>query len=63
MAKHGHGVSGHTHTQAQLNHYANQHNPNNSSYVANANNHSNQCNPNNAAYEQSRSGSSGKSSK
>lgn len=26
----GHGVSGHTHTQAQLNNYANQNNPNNS---------------------------------
>lgn len=25
----GHGVSGYTHTQEQLDHYANQHNPNN----------------------------------
>ena len=30
----GHGVSGHTHTQQQLNAYANQHNPNNPAYWA-----------------------------
>ena len=29
------GVSGKTHTQQQLNHYANQHNPNNKAYKAN----------------------------
>ena len=29
------GVSGKTHTQQQLNHYANQHNPNNKAYRAN----------------------------
>lgn len=46
----GHGVSGHTHTQQQLNHYANQHNPNNSAYWANMNNHANQLNPNNELY-------------
>ena len=46
----GHGVSGHTHTQQQLNHYANQHNPNNSAYWANVNNHANQLNPNNELY-------------
>ena len=51
----GHGVSGKTHTQQQLNHYANQNNPNNSAYRANRNNHSNQCNPNNPAYRSSRS--------
>jgi len=45
-----HGVSSKTHTQQQLNHYANQHNPNNAAYRAANNNHSNQCNPNNAAY-------------
>ncbi len=28
----GHGVSGNTHTQSQLNSYANQHNPNNNEY-------------------------------
>ena len=32
MGKGGHGVSGHTHTQAQLDHYANQNNPNNDAY-------------------------------
>lgn len=40
-------VSGNTHTQKQLNNYANQHNPNNPAYRANMNNHSNQLNPNN----------------
>ena len=39
----GHGVSGHTHTQAQLDHYANQNNPNNDAYWANQDNHANQC--------------------
>ena len=47
----GHGVSGKTHTQQQLNHYANQHNPNNVAYQANNNNHANQCNPNNSNYQ------------
>jgi len=56
----GKGVSGHTHTQSQLNNYANQHNPNNSASRANANNHSNQLNPNNSAYHQSRSIKNGK---
>ena len=46
----GHRVSSHTHTQQQLNHYANQHNPNNSAYWANMNNHANQLNPNNELY-------------
>ena len=41
--------SGNTHTQTQLNNYANQNNPNNAAYRANANNHSNQCNPNHTA--------------
>lgn len=41
-------VSGSTHTQNQLNNYANQHNPNNSTYKANNNNHANQLNPNHA---------------
>lgn len=44
------GVSGYTHTQAQMNDYANQNNPNNSAYQANNDNHANQCNPNNAEY-------------
>lgn len=50
------GVSGKTHSQAQLNNYANQKNPNNSANRANNNNRSNQLNPNNSAYHQSRSG-------
>lgn len=50
MGKGGRGVSGHTHTQAQLNNYANQHNPNNNAHQANLNNHANQCNPNNSNY-------------
>ncbi len=50
MSKGGHGVSGHTHTQAQLDNYANQHNPNNDAYQANLDNHANQCNPNNDEY-------------
>ncbi len=56
------GVSAKTHTQAQCDHYANQHNPNNSAHKAERDNRSNQLNPNNRAYEQSRSGS-GKSRK
>ena len=54
MAKNGRGVSGKTHTQVQRDHYANQHNPNNSSYRSNQNNHANQCNPNNNEYHHSR---------
>lgn len=50
MSKH-HGVSGHTHTQQQLNHYANQNNQNSSAYKANNDNHSDQCNPNNSNYQ------------
>lgn len=46
----GHGVSGHTHTQQQLNAYANQHNPNHHSYREGMDNHANQCNPNNGEY-------------
>lgn len=37
----GRGVSGRTHTQAQINNYANQHNPNNNAYKTNLNNHAN----------------------
>lgn len=46
MGKNGKGCSGNTHTPAQVNHYANQHNPNNSAFKATQNNHANQCNPN-----------------
>lgn len=51
MISKGKGVSGNTHTKGQVNHYANQHNPNNGAYRANNNNHSNQCNPNNSNYQ------------
>ena len=62
MAKKGGScISGHTHTQSQLNNYANQHNPNNHAYQGNLNNHANQCNPNNYEYGHSRE--SGKSSR
>lgn len=47
-------VSSYTHTQQQLNHYANQHNPNNSAYKANYVNHANQMNPNNKNYQSSK---------
>lgn len=53
-------VSGRTHSKAELNDYANQHNPNNSAYRANASNHSNQCNPNNKEYSHSRAAGSKK---
>lgn len=43
-------VSGNTHTKNQMDAYANQKNPNNSSSKAMANNRSNQMNLNNAAY-------------
>ena len=46
MAK---GCSGNTHTQAQMDHHANQSNPNNAAYTAAMNNHANQCNPNHSS--------------
>lgn len=46
MAK---GCSGNTHTQSQMNHHANQSNPNNAAHTAAMNNHSNQCNPNHSS--------------
>lgn len=58
MSKGGHGVSGYTHTQQQLDDYANQNNPNSSAYQADNDNHSNQCNPNNDEYWHSRGESS-----
>ena len=48
----GNGVSSYTHIHGQLNHYANQHNPNNKAYVANNNNHSNQMNGNSVVHQQ-----------
>ena len=47
-------ISANTHTTQQMNHHANQGNPNNSAHRASNNNHANQCNPNNAAYKSSR---------
>ena len=44
------GVSSHTHTQQQLNDYANQMNPNSAAYKANMNNHANQLNQNHSEY-------------
>lgn len=49
MAKGGKGCSGNSHTTSQMNHYANQNNPNNAAHKAAANNHANQCNPNHNA--------------
>lgn len=45
-------VSGKTHTQAQLNDWANQNNPNNKAYRANADNHANQMNPKHKTHQQ-----------
>ena len=53
MSKHSKGCSGKTHTKSELDHYANQNNPNNDAYRADANNHSNQCNPNHEEYNKS----------
>ena len=50
MAKNGGKVSAHAHNKSQLNHYANQNNPNNCAYRSNQNNHANQSNPNNREY-------------
>lgn len=50
MGKGNNGVSGYTHTQSQLDDYANQKNPNSDAYWVNQNNHANQCNPNNDEY-------------
>lgn len=50
----GHGVSSNSHTKSQIDHYSNQHNPNNSAYKSGRDNHSNQCNPNNREYGHSR---------
>jgi len=45
-------VSGKTHTKEQLDNWANQNNPNNKAYRANANNHSNQLNPKHKNHQQ-----------
>jgi hypothetical protein len=48
----GGGVSGNTHTQEQLDHYANQNNPNNQAYQSDLDNHADQLNPNNDKYNE-----------
>ena len=50
----GNGVSSYTHTQQQLDDYANQHNPNNHAFWNALDNHADQLNPNNDAYYESR---------
>ena len=45
-------VSGKTHSKKELDNWANQHNPNNKAYRANANNHSAQLNPNRKTHQQ-----------
>lgn len=50
MSKRG-GVSSYTHTQQQLDDYANQNNPNNDAYQEDLDNHANQLNPNNDEYQ------------
>ena len=45
-------VSGKTHTKEQLDNWANQHNPNNIAYKANADNNANQMNPNRRTHQQ-----------
>ena len=50
----GNGVSSYTHTQQQLDDYANQHNPNNHAFWDALDNHAVQLNPNNDAYYESR---------
>ena len=44
-------VSGKTHTKAQLDHWANLHNPNNKAYRADADNRANQMNPNHRTHQ------------
>ena len=48
------GVSGHTHSQKDLDHWANLHNPNSDVYQDDLNNTANQKNPNNEEYWHSR---------
>lgn len=48
----GKKVSGKTHTKEQLDNWANQNNPNNKAYKANADNQANQLNPNRKTHQQ-----------
>ena len=43
-------VSSYTHSQDELDDYANQNNPNNDAYQDDLDNHADQCNPNNDEY-------------
>ena len=45
-------VSGKTHTKEELDNWANQNNPNNRAYKANADNHANQLTPNHKTHQQ-----------
>lgn len=51
MSKRNDGVSGDTHSQEQLDDYANQNNPNNDAYQDDLDNHADQMNPNNDEYK------------
>ena len=51
MTKKAKGVSLNTHTPKQVDHYANQNNPNNPAHKAIQDNRSNQLNPNNKEYK------------
>jgi len=44
-------IDGQKHSQGQLDHHANQMNPNNAARQASLNNHANQLNPNNSRYQ------------
>ena len=48
----GKGVNGNTHTQQQLDDYANQNNRNNDAYWDDLDNHADQLNPNNDEYQE-----------
>jgi hypothetical protein len=48
------GVSSHTHSQAELDHWADLHNPNSDVYQADLDNRANQLNPSNEEYWHSR---------
>lgn len=49
----GGGVSSHTHTQEQIDNYANQNNPNNDAYQDDLDNRADQSNPNNDKCQES----------
>ena len=49
-------VSGKTHTKEQLDHWANQNNPNNKAYKGNNDNRANQLNPNHKTHQQIHNG-------